>query len=257
MFRLVSILAAVAFGGMASAQTLYPNSVVSNDLEFIKTSDPGVFSCLRYGGQVTAEMVDKRHDELMAKNVFAYDALYSDGTKVGIFVHPDIGGQGAAAKLARQAADPVGKLPTMMRAKLDRVIIHKGDETAFAEDQGRFFVLYSRNMAKRIRTHDLEETVFHESVHATLDIPHARSSKWKSAQRKDGGFVTKYGRDNPQQEDMAESALFAYAMVTYPGRLPTAVEAKVRQIMPNRLAFFERLFSAKPQFHRVGPKPDC
>ena len=127
-----------------------------------------------------------------------------------------------------------------MRRKLSHVVVHSGNQTAFAEDKGRFFVLYDQNIKKRLGARDLSETVFHEAVHATMDHPLARQIAWRSAQRKDKSFVTQYAAQNPQKEDMAESALFAWAILKYPGRLPTAVEASVRKLMPHRLAYFEK-----------------
>ena len=56
---------------------------------------------------------------------------------------------------------------------------------------------------------------------------------------------------------MAESALFAWTMLLHPGRFPQNIEARVRQIMPNRLAFFKELFLGKPIFYRVGSETKC
>jgi hypothetical protein len=56
---------------------------------------------------------------------------------------------------------------------------------------------------------------------------------------------------------LAGSALFAWAMIMHPGRLPGSVETRVREIMPNRLAFLEELFCAQPLFENTDQKPDC
>lgn len=257
--QLLRIIAALTMAPvLAQAAPLYPNSVVSNDLEFISTKDASVFACMAYDGTTRAEMPDKRNDELFVDGVHQFALKFQDGTAVTAFVHPKIGSKSSAQKYVSKVAKPLGRLPTFMRARLGHVIIHKGDETAFSEDEGRFFVLYSRNIDKRIKTHDLEETIFHETVHATLDVPHAKSRAWRKAARADGDFVTGYAARNPDGEDMAESALFAWAVLTHPGRLPDRVETKVRQVMPHRLAFFKDLFPAKDRiFQRVGPKPDC
>ena len=118
-------------------------------------------------------------------------------------------------------------------------------------------MLYSDNIRTRISNHDLEETIFHESVHATLDSKYARSRKWRRAQEADGGYLTDYAAREPDKEDMAESALFAWAMLIHPGRLPTNVEAQASEIMQNRLAFFEDLFLSKPVFYRTGEERGC
>jgi len=242
----------------AVAEPLFPNSVVSNDLEFITTSDPHVFRCIAYSGTDRMEMPDKRGGPLMADGVHVFEARFGDGTNVGVWVHPRVGNRAQAEALAKKIGPALGRQPTVMRKKLSHVVIHRGDETAFAEDQGRFFVMYDRNIDRRLSTNDLEETIFHESVHATLDVPHASSRAWRQAQRKDGDFVTRYARDNPNQEDMAESALFAWALLRHPGRLPADVEARVRKVMPARLAVLnELLVKSGPVFQRVAPTKDC
>ena len=101
--------------GPAMAKPLYPNSVVSNDHEFIATSDDSVFACITFDGRRTAEMPDKRKDGLMAKNTFIFTARYRDRTKVGIWAHPDFGSQEKAVKSVMPAAEAIGKLPTFMR----------------------------------------------------------------------------------------------------------------------------------------------
>ncbi len=244
--------------GCSATAPIYENSVVSNDLEFIRSDDPGVFDCIRYDGQFRTEMPGKSPGGLFADSVFVFSAEYTDGTSVEIWVHPDVGSKRDARELALQAAEPVGKLPTIMRSLLDHVVIHKGNRNAFSEHLGRFFVLYSRNMATRIRNHDLEETVFHESAHATLDHPWAKSARWRNAQRADGAFITRYARNKPQGEDLAESALFAWTLLIHPGRLPERVEREVRSIMPNRLEFFKEIFvESAPVFQSVGPAGSC
>lgn len=241
----------------SAAEPLFPNSVVSNDLEFIRANDQSVFSCLMFQSTERAEMPDKRSDALFDSGAFIFQANYKDGTSVGLWAHSDFGSQSAALRSVEPVAQAIGKLPTIMRSRLDHVVIHKGDEVAFGESDGHFFVLYSDNIHTRIRNHDLEETVFHESVHATLDATYHRNHAWRNAQLADGAFVTEYAARSPEKEDMAESALFSWTMLVHPGRLPQSIEAQVRKIMPNRLAFFEDLFLQKPIFHRVSKERGC
>lgn len=256
-FRILTIISAICIGGQSLADPIFPNSVVSNDLEFIRAIDQSVFSCLAFQGTERAEMPDKRSDSLFDSGTFIFQANYKDGTYVGLWAHSDFGSQAAALRSVEPVAQAIGKLPTIMRSKLDHVVIHKGDEVAFGEADGHFFVLYSDNIRTRMRNHDLEETVFHESVHATLDAKYLRNRAWRSAQRTDGAFVTEYAARLPEKEDMAESALFAWTMLMHPGRLPGNIEVRVRQIMPNRLAFFEDLFLSQPIFHRVSTERGC
>ncbi|MBO9449117.1 hypothetical protein J7426_02535 [Tropicibacter sp. R16_0] len=257
--RIMAATAMMAGGATATlAEPLYPNSVVSNELEFITTSDENAFGCLIFQDRVRAEMPDKRRDELFADGVFLFQARFTDGTQVDIYVHPDAGEMQRAEELANAISRPIGALPTLMRQNLRHVVVHIGDETAFAEDRGRFFTVYSENMATRIENHDLEETVFHESVHATLDVPWADSAEWRQAQRADGGFITDYAARNRQGEDLAESALFAWALLRYPGRLPAEVEEAVRTTIPNRLELLEQILEVDAPIQRpIGSYQGC
>ena len=77
-----------------------------------------------------------------------------------------------------------------MRETLSPVVIHHGDETAFAQNTDHFFVLYPKNIAIRLQQHDLEEAIFHESVHATLDDRWSRNPAWQFDKAADGAFIT-------------------------------------------------------------------
>jgi len=254
---LITIISCVVNTHSALADPVFPNSVVSNDLEFIKTTDQDVFSCLGFVGTRRAEMPDKRNNQLFANGVFVFKAQYKDGTNVELWAHPDFETEAKALSSVEPVARAIGKLPTVMRSRLDHVVVHFGDETAFGEAEGNFFVIYSDNINIRLRNHDLEETVFHESVHATLDARYLRSRVWRNAQRADGKYVTNYAASNPGKEDMAESALFAWAILVHPGRLPSHIETVVKSIMPNRLEFFEDLFLEKTVFFRFTDERSC
>ncbi|WP_323764282.1 hypothetical protein [Marinovum sp.] len=238
---------AVALGAClplaAAAEPLFFSSVTSNDIDYIHATDPDALACLVDRGDGRREMPDKRGGPLIAEGVHLFDARYLDGAVVPIWAHPALGDRAAALQTVAPLAQAIGKLPAFMRAGLDHVVVLKGDESAFAEDRGRFFVVYSDNVARRIATHDLEETVFHESVHATLDQPHARSEGWLAAQRADGAFLTGYGAENPEGEDLAETLLIAHAALRHPDRLPAAVHQALATQVPQRLAFLEQLLS--------------
>lgn len=226
------------------AEPLFPNSVVSNDLDFIRLEDPEPESKLTYIERRRAEMPDKRNDSLFADAAFIFQIEYQDATAVPVWLHPDFETEEAARAWAQKVISPLGKLPLALRARLSHVVIHRGNETAFAEEQGRFFVLYSEHMNLRISANDLEETVFHETIHATLEADHATAPAWIEAQKSDGDFITRYAAEHPLQEDLPESALFAWALTQHPGRLGEQIEDRVRETIPHRLRYLQDLFDS-------------
>lgn len=229
--------------GSHTTPPLFKNSIVSTEFDFITSDDPSAFKALRFLGREARELPARRSDELIDKDPFLFEVTFNDGSKVEIWAHSSFGSVDQAERYAMMLSVPLGKLPSVMRGKLAHVVIHKGNETAFGEAEGNFFVVYSENMETRVRDHDLEETVFHESVHATLEMTYRKHRDWLAAQEEDTGFMTKYAADNPSLEDLPEAALFAYTMLENPGRLPAEVESWVQSHMPNRLAFFRGLFS--------------
>jgi hypothetical protein len=220
-----------------AAQPLYPNSVASNDLDFIRSDDPGAcWSMVENGGGRT-EMYDPRRDTLFVEDALHFAVTFPDHT-IRINVHPDVDDP---QQRAMETAASVSRLPNQMRIALRYVNIHDGDGSAWAEDVGQFFTLYDGLMTRRLAEHDLDETVFHETAHVALDPLLSGDPDWQSNQASDNDFITQYAADNPDKEDIAESALFVWTMMYHPDRLPVQVEAAVRDIIPNRLEYMDNV----------------
>ncbi len=132
---------------------LFPNSVVSNDIDFILDTDPDAFTSLTFIGLDDME-IPGNGDELFDEDTFVFEATFSNGKVTGIWCHSSFGTQGSAQEYADKLCPRLGKLPFVQRDMLDHVCINTGNHTAFAETQGHFFVLYSENMDACISTHD-------------------------------------------------------------------------------------------------------
>lgn len=198
-------------------------------------------------------MPDKRDENaLLRQQAFVFEASFNDNTRLNIYIDADFENQESAMREAKRYVHRIGKLPTSLRKGLRRFVVHKGgkDTTAFA-DKG-LIIVYSENATKRISTHDLEETIFHESVHASWDPTHASSERWVRAQAADGTFATLYGKKKPQREDLAESAIFAYTLLHHPERIPHADALKLKKAIPNRIRYIAELLPPnKPIFYNV------
>lgn len=222
------------------AQPLHPNSVASNDLDFIQPDDPGACWSIAENGGGRTEMYDPRRDTLFVNAALHFDATYPN-QQIRINVHPDVEDP---QQRAMQTAASVSRLPIQMRIELKHVNILDGDGSAWAEDLGRFFTLYDGLMERRLAEHDLDETVFHETAHVALDRLLSNDLDWRANQLADNEFITRYAAENPNKEDIAESALFAWTINHHPGRLPADVEAAVRDIMPNRLEYLGNMLES-------------
>ena len=227
-----------------AAAPLYRSSVVGTDFDFITESDPNAFDRLEYLGFVEFEMPDKRKTVgPLVQNAYVFNAHFTDGTKIGIALDKDFGSQRAAEQDAMRYTPRLGRLPSLYRQSIKHIVVHMGgvDTTAFAEDKGHFFTIYSDNATKRISTHDLEETFFHEGTHASIQADYLDSAAWTKAKAADNAHITDYAAKNAQ-EDFAESALFAYTLIHHPERIPAPDRAQIEKQIPNRIAFFRKVY---------------
>jgi hypothetical protein len=251
-------LAGVGIGAPeAVGQPFFKNSIVSTDFDFITAADPTAFVKLTSKGRAVREMPDKRPGSgELRKTAFVFEATFSDGTMVELDLSLDFATDEAALQEAQRYTGPLGKLPTALRKGVKRVVVQKGGANVSASSDVGLIMLYSDNAAKRISTHDLEETVFHESVHASWDKAHAKSEGWIRAQIADGGYLTDYAKRLPTREDLAESALFAYTLTHHPERIPEETAKKIRAAIPNRIAYVAALIPKdKPIFYPVSQRP--
>jgi len=225
-----------------SSDPLFVNSIVSTDIDFITATDNDMLENVSFVGLEDKEMPSSLTEELFDQDTYVFNTTYTDGTSVEIWAHSSFGSEAAAQEYVNKLAPRLGKLPNVMRAPLDHVVLHNGDAGAYAESLGHFFMIYSENMDVRISNNDLEETVFHESVHASLDEDHLLSIDWLQAQVVDQNFITEYAQNFPDKEDMAESALFVYTMMTHPGRLSSDIEEWVTTHIPFKKAYIEGIY---------------
>lgn len=244
VYLIVASLSLITFtnSNLEAQDPLFPNSVVSNDIDFILGSDEDEFSSLTFIGLDDKEMPSSISNELFDEDTYVFEATFSDGETIEIWCHSTFPTQEDAQEYADKVCPRLGKLPTFQRNMLDHVVVHFGDAGAFAEIEGQFIILYSDNIDARISTNDLEETIFHESVHASYQFMYQNDNIWTGAQSSDPTFVTNYAQDNPQVEDMAESALFAYTFLAHPGRLSEEIENWLEENIPNRLDFFRYIY---------------
>ena len=218
-------------------------------LDLIRADDPSAFDCLVELGLRDGEFYDKVTDRLeFPANTAFFDARFTDGARVEIRIHPELGGPDEARFEAERIARALGVLPGPLRADVQRVGLLAGDAAAQADGGGEGIHLYRENVERRIATDRFEETLFHEAVHTSLDDRYAGSAEWLDAQRADGRFLTAYGRSAPEREDLAETALYAWALLHRPDRVPAADVALWRARVPHRIDVIARILpDAAPQ----------
>ncbi len=231
----------------------------TDPIDLITDEDPSAFACLGYLGR-GPEAVRSPDQSVVESSPDAhrFRASFVDGTTVDIIVHPEVGTAAGAAAEAEKYTAPLGQLPTLLRQGIGRVTIRNGLEVSTAFP-GEGIAVQTSDMAFRRAEDRVAETLFHEAVHTSLDAEYAyqRSEEWLAAQEADGRWISSLARQNPDRDDLAETALYAYALIRTPERLPAATRDAVEARVPNRLAFLaEILPTDDPPFAEDQP-PAC
>lgn len=238
-------------------QPLY-DATVDTVFDIIRDSDESSFLCLVYAGRGDRQIWDKRVNDEPIVETFLFKARYRDAKDIEIAVNSEFGSREVAAAEAATYVVALGQIPSVLRSGIDIFSIHKGHE-GFHAGSGKI-VVYAETARDLIDANHLEESIFHEAVHASWDNRHRNSAGWLSAQQADGRFMTRYGQSNPDQEDLAESALFAYGIIHYLDRIPPADTKDITAAIPARIRYIEKLLSNKgvTLFERsAGPEPVC
>lgn len=230
------ILSCLCFASVANSQNpLFPNSIVSTNIDYITATDTESPYSFAYIGTERKEMPGSPTGMLFDDDTYVFEATFPNGKVIGIWCHSLFGDLNSAQGYAEKMAPRLAKLPVLMRDSIRHVVINTGNRGAFAEAQGKFFVISADIMDTRISNNDLEETVFHEAVHVALDLAHIETVPWLAAQNADGNFViTGHAQNRLDKEDLAETAIFTYTMCKHPGRLDANIENWVKTNIPNR-----------------------
>lgn len=232
---------------------IWPNSIASTCWDLIRGSDPDARTNYIYIGQRRREMPPSLNNpDVHFQMAYVWRQEFSDSKFIDIIMTEDYGSVSAAAADAREYARRLGKLPAFMRQNIAYIVGHVGDSNFYAESAAHFFVIFSERAKTRIANNDLEESFFHEAVHAALQqddgglgIPIFQAPGWARAGEGDNAYITEYAEMGGGQEDFAESALFGYAMLYYPERFTAEERNAIQQQIPRRLNFWRNVFMSR------------
>jgi hypothetical protein len=219
---------------------LFANSIVSTDIDFITSDDPTSYIGSDFDGRLGRELVGRIIPLRFDNNTFVYTMHFSDSKSIEAWLDSGFNSRTDADEYLEKLGLRLGKSPAFMRDELSHVVINNANEVAFAEELGRFFVLSSENMDARIAENDLEETIFHELIHASIEVNINQDPSWASAQSEDA-IITRHALTNPN-EDLAETAIFIYTLQNNPERLDTTTREWISDHLPNKRDYLLMVF---------------
>ena len=235
MNRTIIILVLLVSINLAQAQpytiTAYIDSTV------IKNSDYSTLQSVSYSGQGWRWMFDRRINDWEYLSAYLFDVVFDDGITTEIQVNPEFVSVVNATPEAIKYAFILGQLPACLRSEVHKVWVHQGTESFGG---GFNALLIHVGMSPTYENLGiLEEVLFHEATHSSLDPVHTNASGWITAQNIDAGFISSYAASNPTVEDIAESFLTWLMVRQCDRRISISDSLTISQIIPNRLNYFD------------------
>ena len=211
----------------------------------IADSDASAFADLSYVGEYQARVAYSTHS---SRSVYGYEARYADQQTISLMVDQGFS-RSRADELATFYARRVGQLPA--RAALDQfmVLVCYEDDGPYQLCQGyahrssrkKIAIFYHRERGHGVHPGTLGSFMLHEYAHLAYDVAAYASAQWRAAVAADGRFISKYARDFPYREDVAESYVAWFAVRCSADRLFPAEIAFIRSAIPARVAYFDDL----------------
>ncbi|PIC70815.1 hypothetical protein CSV77_05755 [Sporosarcina sp. P16b] len=208
------------------------------DSNIITANDPSSFKKLSYAGRAMRTMYDRRSASWIQTNPYLFRAEYYDGNPIEIQVNPEFQSNAEAESQAIRFARPIGQLPNFLRERVSTVWIHKGKELFGGGNNN--ILIHTEQADQYTELGVLEEVLFHEATHTSIDPVYSHHSGWNAAQQADGNSISSYAKEFPDREDLAESLLMYYAFRQNPERISKEMKHTISKTMPNRIIFFDQ-----------------
>lgn len=202
----------------------------------ITEEDSSLFQSITSTGRGMRTMFDRRVDDWISVNAYLFEAVYDSNITVEIQVNPEFE-ETVASNYAEEYANYIGRLPRGLFRDLQTVWVNDGDESFGG---GNNNILIHVGLANQIKNDGfMEEILFHEATHTSLDSYHMNNPDWSNAQINDPTFISTYARDNPDREDIAETFLLYFALRYNPESLSVAQRNTILTTIPNRIEYFD------------------
>ena len=222
-------LATTLLAGAAGAQPFQGTAFMSPRI--LTAADPSAVRSVEYAGRGERVIWNYRVMDWITVDAYLFDARIG-ARDVEFQVNPEFGSEAAARVEVDAYVADIGRLPAVLLSNLAKVHVNAGrpahPEAATFQPRrvfggnrfDRSITIHTGTGEEYRQSGFLEEVLFHEGAHVSVDGDVVDDPAWHAAQQADGGFISDYARDNPDREDVAESILPYFAVRFRPGRLP-------------------------------------
>lgn len=203
--------------------------------DIITENDHSTFIEVEYIGTGLRTMYDRRVNTWVELEPHLINATFENDITLEVQVNPEFN-VNQAMNYAEFYSSALGRIPVALFEDAKTVWIHDGVEP-FGGGNNNFLIHVGQG-DQYIISGILEETLVHEGAHTSLDDDHADSDGWRSAQDNDFAFISRYARDFPDREDVAESYLCVLAATQRRDRISDDLFNVILGTMPERIRYF-------------------
>ena len=233
----------ISFNSEAASYVFKDN--LYTDADIVTKEDPTSFQNIVFVKEKKIKFWDKRKakasgwKESLFK-VFIFKATFEKDREINIRVNAEFETKDKAEEQAIKYGKMVGQLPNFLRTKnLKTITIHKANHLWAGGNND--IVIYTEGYSPDWIECE-EEVIIHEAGHVSLDWAWGGSvklSKWKKAAKADNKFISKYEKEVPKREDVAETINWWIAVRCKPDTISESNYKKILEGIPNRLKYLD------------------
>ena len=240
----ILVLGFLCFNSAFGASYLFKDGVYI-DCDILTKKDPTSLQKLSFVEEKKITFWDRRKqkssgwDKSLFK-AFIFKAEFEKSKDVVIRVNSEFKTKKKAEKQALKYGNMAGQLPNFLRTNLKTITIHKGKA---AWGGGNYDILIHTGDLVGKYSNCVEEVMIHEGGHTSLDGVFGGPIKWwqwkKNAVDLDNKYISKYAKEFPKREDVAETITFWIAVRCKAERISKSNYKKVVEGIPNRLKYLD------------------
>ena len=209
--------------------------------DIITEDDPSTFEALEFIGQELRWHYDRRDDQYLDREMFIFNATYTDFPLISLEVDASDFNEEQAYKEAQKYSYLFGQLPAVLKKDVTTFVINSDDDS-WASGGGYIYIytgmssIYENEIVGSI----LEETLIHEAAHVSLDTEIYQMSAWKQAVLNDDQFISTYAQDY-EGENISELMPLYIAIKYFPERISREIYNNVLSTSFHRIKFLDSL----------------
>ena len=216
--------------------------------DLIKPSDYTIYSNSEYAGIQTRLFYDTSIPDFVDYPAHIYTINFGDGLTLDFEIHTDFSEQ-EAFSINQKYAPLIGQLGKELRKNIKSFEFLKGEYRASAQLTNdlsyaniTLHLDWLNNIVETRPDGDRTEELFiHEAAHLSIDPYVYGEQEWIDAVNLDGNYLSKYAKDNPNSEDIAEVFQAYIAVKYFPERISNTLKDTILSVSLNRFKYFDSL----------------